>query len=199
VNVKHLALGTAFALGTLIGFAAESNAVPITGTISMTGALTPRDGGAGGGATNNFNAADFLDFSPAGGGTGSFFVNVANGDLAGFVGSLGSIKDFSFDPFAAVDDFYTVTAAPGTLTFDLNSLTIDTRGATFLSLSGDGTLSLTGFDDTSGHWTFSTQSTGGTVEFTWSSSTVAVPEPATLALIGAGLASAGLLRRRKTA
>jgi hypothetical protein len=62
-----------------------------------------------------------------------------------------------------------------------------------------GTLSLTGFDDTSGHWTFSTQSTGGTVEFTWSSSTVAVPEPATLALIGAGLASAGLLRRRKTA
>jgi hypothetical protein len=195
VKTQILGVGTALCIGIIAGFAAEANAVMIDGTISMTGAVTPRDGGSAGSKTNNFVRADFLDFSPSATGTGTFFTNVANGDLAGFQGVSGTIKDFSFDPFAAVDNFYTITAGPGTLTFDLSTLSVDSRGARFLSLSGTGVLSLAGFEDTSGLWTFSTQSTGGAVEFTWSSSTVAIPEPLTLALIGTGLVSAGVLRR----
>ena len=68
-----------------------------------------------------------------------------------------------------------------------------------INLSGTGTLMADGFDDTYGTWVFSGDS-NGIILFSFSSITGAnaVPEPASLLLVGAGLMGFAAARRRRT-
>ena len=73
--------------------------------------------------------------------------------------------------------------------------------ASFLSLSGTGTISAAGFDDTDGSWTLS--GTGVSTEFAFVSATgsaaAAVPEPTGAALFAVGGVLVGLSTRRTRA
>lgn len=72
-----------------------------------------------------------------------------------------------------------------------------------LDLAGFGIASIPGFQDTPGKWSFRTQAPGapggGQVFFSFSASSAAeaaVPEPSTVAMLGAGLVALGFRARR---
>src|SRR5262245_52197943 len=147
--------------------------------------------------------------------TGSFGTGAGNLNLAG---QIGSIRDFTFTgagslnfPNTPVTAFQVVTGS-GTLTFSLTSINsvvqnnnCGSGGATHacINLTGTGTFSAPGFDDTIGNWSFHgeqacqvtppTNTTCGnppfveTFVFNTGNSIPSVPEPSTLLLLGAGL------------
>jgi hypothetical protein len=185
----------------LVATAYPAAAAPITGNLNMYGDFKPLK--PDGSSTNDLSLAAKIDFLPAGGGTGTFITGSANGDMSPFAYMFGGIiKDFTFSPFSSIGAFYTITSGGATLSFDLTSLAIALQDSDFLSLSGTGTIHLTGFDDTAGVWNFSGQRSGANANatFSWSagSSATNLPEPATLLLTGMGLCAVGFVRRRRT-
>ena len=63
--------------------------------------------------------------------------------------------------------------------------------------NGTGYFLATGFDQTPGSWNLSAQLETGQVTATYSASSIVVPEPGSLALIGLGLLGLGFVGRRK--
>lgn len=183
--MKTLLLATAAA--ALLAAAHTANAAPITdgSTISLNGA-------------NSYSASS-IDFSGPGN------IGAASGDFAaaGISPCFGCAMFTDFDTSTGTP-FTLYTATEGTLT---TSLTINTDTFNFnpgpplpsLSVSGEGTLELTGFDPTPGVYTVTTQGPNDDVIVTFSVTSMAqaVPEPASLALLGISLLGLGFIHRKR--
>jgi hypothetical protein len=174
-------------------------AAPISGSFSMSGNFLPLNSW---GLYTSLDLATGLDFIDLTGSTssygdpGEFFVNSAKGDFAALVGQTGSIQDLMFAPglFSPILGFQTV----GALTFDLLSVVPVIQTADFLLLSGSGVLHYAG-NTSAGTFKFSGNGEDGTFSFSASDGTTTVPEPASMLLMGTGLAAAALARRRRAA
>jgi len=189
------------AAGGLVAAALPAAAVPVSGNITFGGTFIPTVGGVD---TFNLTSATGFDFAPTGAG-GVLPVNGTNGLLAVFAGTVGTVTDFAFSPFTPITDFYTVTSGAETLTFDLDSITVENQTATFLSLTGFGVLNMTGFDATPGVFNLTGTTSGindPTAIFAFSAGSSdppgAVPEPASGAILGFGiLGMTGMYWRRR--
>lgn len=85
-----------------------------------------------------------------------------------------------------------------TYSFDATGLTISDRTPNTIAMHGTGIAYITGFDPTPGNWYLSANRGLQTASFSASSSASAVPEPATMFLLGMGLVGIGTISRRKS-
>ena len=195
-NLK-IALTAAFAVVTVVA-SPEARATQITGTIGFTSAphLTGGQVVPGGGLTTiTFNSPIQVDF-----GTGNYSGTVASVvafNPISWSGSGGSaILTSSNNPE------WSFTIGAITYSFDLPvlmSASFDPGSPNSLSLSGEGVVKITGFEDTFA--TFALQGTGEGFTFTilQASNTVipAVPDGGSaMALLGLGLVAIEVLRRK---
>ena len=125
----------------------SANAMPIVGEIAFGGSAVGDD-------WTTATQIDFL-FVNVTGGTGNF------GGVA--PGTIVTIQDpFVFDPAGSgtINPYWAFTSGGLDYSFALESWTINQRTPSFLDLSGHGTVSITGFDDTEFTWTLSLDEAG---------------------------------------
>ena len=158
-------------------------AVPITGNITISGGATLD------GTTANANAVTSWVSPTVVSRTGSF-TSIA------LLTPVVMTAPWVFDPSTALPALWSV----GGFTFNLVSSTIAQQDATFLTISGSGTITgPAGFDPTGGIFNFTTQSPSadGVFSFSAANNVVTIPDGgSTIALLGMGLLGLSSLRRR---
>lgn len=109
-----------------------------------------------------------------------------------------TFQDFTFLPLLSptvVDPLWTLTYGGLTYDFVLTTVTPSYTAGNILALNGEGLLRATGYEDTKGLWSFSTQDNlTGTLTFSAAS---AVPEPGTMVLLGAGFLGLAIYSKRR--
>lgn len=162
-------------------FAPSLRAAPITGSIDFSGVVT-FDTMSLATATRviTWNSSFVLQDSGS-------FSSIAPGT------NVNMSAPWIFNPSTAMPNLWSV----GGFKFDLSSSVIVSQSATFLNVTGLGTLSGNGFDPTPGTFSFTVSDSSGQNQstFGFQAQSTAVPEPSTLALLGAGVA--GLISARK--
>ncbi len=170
----------------LILFAAVSmvSAAQINGTFSVFGPIVPVDNA---GNLVPLNIATGLDFTQGGltptpNVPGTLIVGGVSGDFVGALtvfSSQGTITDFTFAGpagiYPTVGPTLVLESLPSGVTFTLQTVNIenqglDPNGNPFLTLSGTGIVTLSGFDPTPGVFSISAQGVSHTFSFSASNS-----------------------------
>lgn len=184
-KIKTSLISAAALAGALL-FGVQAHADTITGQLSLAG-------------TDSFtsNSITFIGSASIMGDSGSF---------AGLGTCTGCVSINSFTSSSANFLLYSATNNGLTTTLTLNNITmfsdVSNGGFDNLTIQGTGTVTLTGFDPTEGIVDLTSQGpTGSTAtdHLSFSSTTIAVPEPSSLALLGTAFAALGFfgfLRRR---
>lgn len=122
-------------------------------------------------------------------------VTASDGD---FIGVLDFGDEVVFRDFDITVGSSTVPLWSGNnVVFDLNEVLTSSHSGTEVDATGEGIITAPGFDPTPFAWSFSADATGARFGFSSTNSPVDVPEPATLGLMGIGLAALGYAARRR--
>jgi hypothetical protein len=187
------------AAAALLSAAVPAHAAPIIGQINLIGFVRP----IGSTTMETATGLDFYNFlslpsnANDGGTPGTIFAALGStGVFAGIAcaGPCGTIKDLPTFATGPIASFFDVGS---TIFFDLgsiNSVTYSNDGSGgSLKVIASGTFRATGFDDTAGRFTLTTQGSGLT---SFSATALSpVPEPASWALMIAGFGMMGGMLR----
>lgn len=183
MNFRRATLTSAILLGT-VSFSAH--AAMITGDVGFGGDYTPLD--SEGGSEVSLGDAGYISVS----GEEAVVTSEGSGDLAALTEFDTIVNHQSF----AIDELPEGPLWSGEgFSFELTDMNLVEQNDVILGLSGEGIMSADGFDDTPFLWSFSADAVGDE-EFAFSSTTASVPEPGTLSLLGLGLLTFGVARRR---
>jgi protein with PEP-CTERM/exosortase system signal len=184
--MKKTLLTAILALGMVIA----AQAIPITGTIDMSGTATLNSTFLGSATA----ATAFTGVTVGGAPTGTF---------AGTFGSSVTWSAFSWPSNVLVAPLWTFMFGANTYSFDLANVSVFSQDNSFLNLTGSGTLRVTGFADTPGIWSFTISNPGGgehaNFMFTFANSQTAAGVPdggSAVALLGIALTAIEVLRRK---
>jgi hypothetical protein len=179
--MKRLFVATMSILLALVCFAPALKAAPITGSIDFAGVVTFD--------TMSLATATRVNV------WNSSFVLQDSGDFSSIAAgtNVTMAAPWIFNPSTNTPSLWSV----GGFKFDLASSVIVSQSATFLNVTGFGTLSGNGFDPTPGTFSFTASDSSGQNQttFGFQAQSTAVPEPTTLTLLGLG--AAGLISSRK--
>jgi PEP-CTERM motif len=164
-------------------FAPALKAAPITGSIDFAGVVTfDTMSLATATRVNTWNSSFVLQDS-------GDFSSIAAGT------NVTMAAPWIFNPSTNTPSLWSV----GGFKFDLASSVIVSQSATFLNITGFGTISGNGFDPTPGTFSFTASDSNGQNQttFGFQAQSTAVPEPSTVALLGAGISSLVASRKRR--